>query len=497
MTDPPHCAPARAIATRIFRSRRGSSIRAIAAPSSPSTNSSASPTTSPITPRLASAEKLDLLDRLEAGLARPAATSNGGGGAARRACASGTCRPATPRTCLTAFRMDVTKLRYRDWDDLIELLQLFGHAGRPLRARRAWREPRDLAGQRCAVRGAADHQPSAGLREGLPALDRVYIPEDALAAAGATVEDLGARRGVAGAAELPDGLAERTGVLLDDSAAFSAAHQRFAPGLEVAVIQSLARRLVGTADDARSAERARASWQGGAVAGSACSAIIAGTRRPLRPRRRRAACNPQCMSDSRGRDQHHLHRRASQRASGSSFYIGDAHPAARAARGDVRDLSLLPRGRRHRRLRRPARRRGIAQLARLARRHQCALCRQASAPQVAGLAEPVRRLRAAPRGFPRRHRRHGNGRRATTSARPTSPRSTSTATGWRARSAGLSRARVRHRASDDGIALAHHLGRALQLTNILRDLDEDAGIGRLYLPREALRAGRHRRPAIR
>jgi presqualene diphosphate synthase len=39
-----------------------------------------------------------------------------------------------------------------------------------------------------------------------------------------------------------------------------------------------------------------------------------------------------------------------------------------------------------------------------------------------------------------------------------------------------------------GIALAHHLGRALQLTNILRDIDEDAGIGRLYLPREALQA---------
>ena len=38
----------------------------------------------------------------------------------------------------------------------------------------------------------------------------------------------------------------------------------------------------------------------------------------------------------------------------------------------------------------------------------------------------------------------------------------------------------------DGPALAHHLGRALQLTNILRDLDEDAAIGRLYLPREAL-----------
>ena len=37
-----------------------------------------------------------------------------------------------------------------------------------------------------------------------------------------------------------------------------------------------------------------------------------------------------------------------------------------------------------------------------------------------------------------------------------------------------------------GIKLAHHLGRALQLTNILRDIDEDAEIGRLYLPREAL-----------
>jgi phytoene synthase len=39
-----------------------------------------------------------------------------------------------------------------------------------------------------------------------------------------------------------------------------------------------------------------------------------------------------------------------------------------------------------------------------------------------------------------------------------------------------------------GSDLAHHLGRALQLTNILRDLDEDAGIGRLYLSREALDA---------
>ncbi len=37
-----------------------------------------------------------------------------------------------------------------------------------------------------------------------------------------------------------------------------------------------------------------------------------------------------------------------------------------------------------------------------------------------------------------------------------------------------------------GLELAHSLGHALQLTNILRDLDEDAELGRLYLPCELL-----------
>jgi phytoene synthase len=40
----------------------------------------------------------------------------------------------------------------------------------------------------------------------------------------------------------------------------------------------------------------------------------------------------------------------------------------------------------------------------------------------------------------------------------------------------------------NGHDLAHHLGRALQKTNILRDIDEDADMGRLYLPREKLLA---------
>ncbi len=39
---------------------------------------------------------------------------------------------------------------------------------------------------------------------------------------------------------------------------------------------------------------------------------------------------------------------------------------------------------------------------------------------------------------------------------------------------------------EPGLDLAHHLGRALQLTNILRDIDEDAAIGRVYIPAEAL-----------
>jgi presqualene diphosphate synthase len=40
--------------------------------------------------------------------------------------------------------------------------------------------------------------------------------------------------------------------------------------------------------------------------------------------------------------------------------------------------------------------------------------------------------------------------------------------------------------NETGRRLSHHLGRALQMTNILRDLDKDAKLGRLYLPKEAL-----------
>ena len=48
--------------------------------------------------------------------------------------------------------------------------------------------------------------------------------------------------------------------------------------------------------------------------------------------------------------------------------------------------------------------------------------------------------------------------------------------------------RIFGEASEARLALAHHLGRALQLTNIARDVAEDAAGGRLYLPRELLEA---------
>ena len=48
--------------------------------------------------------------------------------------------------------------------------------------------------------------------------------------------------------------------------------------------------------------------------------------------------------------------------------------------------------------------------------------------------------------------------------------------------------RVFDRADPTTERFALALGEALQLTNILRDIDEDAALGRLYLPREGLSA---------
>jgi phytoene synthase len=52
---------------------------------------------------------------------------------------------------------------------------------------------------------------------------------------------------------------------------------------------------------------------------------------------------------------------------------------------------------------------------------------------------------------------------------------------------GLLSVKVFGMADHIGAELSHHLGRALQLTNVVRDVDEDAAMGRLYLPEEYLR----------
>ena len=170
------------------------------------------------------------------------------------------------------------------------------------------------------------------------------------------------------------------------------------------------------------------------------------------------------------------------RSSGSSFYTAMRVLPRPAARRDVRDLRLLPRGRRHRRWRRPASRRraGLDAGGPISTRSMPASRRPASAGSPARPA-----LRAGAGRFPRGHRRHGDGCRAGYPGPGfRRPRSLLRPRRQRGRPPFGQRSSASPRR--EGRDLAHELGRALQLTNILRDLDEDAAVGRLYLPREAL-----------
>jgi phytoene/squalene synthetase len=74
-------------------------------------------------------------------------------------------------------------------------------------------------------------------------LDRVYIPQDALAEAGAHTEEIGAAHASPALLECLHGLAARTDRLLADSDGFAVAIADTRLGLEVAVINTLAHRL--------------------------------------------------------------------------------------------------------------------------------------------------------------------------------------------------------------------------------------------------------------
>jgi len=188
-------------------------------------------------------EKLALLDRLEATLLGqhdevPEAVT------LRSALGERNLSPRHAQDLLTAFRMDVTKLRYRDWDDLMNYCT---YSAMPV-----GRFVLDVHGEDqstwpandalCAALQIINHLQDcqADYRN----LDRVYIPLDALAATGAAVEDLGQPASSPALRQCLRNLAFRTGQLLDEAAPFSARIRDFRLAIEVAVIHALARRLV-------------------------------------------------------------------------------------------------------------------------------------------------------------------------------------------------------------------------------------------------------------
>jgi squalene synthase HpnC len=194
-------------------------------------------------PSLPPPEKLDLLDQLEAGLMGKHDDS-AEAIALRSALRERTLSPRHAQDLLTAFRMDVTKLRYRDWDDLMNYC---AYSAMPV-----GRFVLDVHGEDRSIWPANDALCAAlqiinhlqDCQKDYRALDRVYVPLDALAASGATIEELGAQRSSRSLRQCLRALAERTGVLLDRSAVFSASINDTRLGFEVAVIQALARRLV-------------------------------------------------------------------------------------------------------------------------------------------------------------------------------------------------------------------------------------------------------------
>jgi phytoene/squalene synthetase len=140
--------------------------------------------------------------------------------------------------------MDVSKLRYRDWDDLIGyctysampvgrfVLDVHGES------RALWPANDAL----CAALQIINHLQDCG--KDYRSLDRVYIPLDVLAESGATVEELGGTSASAALLSAIRRLAHRTGDLLRDSRPFAASIEDRRLALEVAVIQTFAERLV-------------------------------------------------------------------------------------------------------------------------------------------------------------------------------------------------------------------------------------------------------------
>ena len=188
--------------------------------------------------------KLKLLDELEADLL--------GQGAGQReavvlrgALAERGLPPRHARDLLTAFRMDVTKLRYEDWDDLIHYCS---YSAMPV-----GRFMLDVHGESTSTWAASDALCAAlqinnhlqDCAKDYKNLNRVYLPRDALASSGATVEMLGEAKSQPALLQCLQALAVRTETLLNESKSLSAEVKDFRLGLEIAVIQAFADKIVG------------------------------------------------------------------------------------------------------------------------------------------------------------------------------------------------------------------------------------------------------------
>jgi squalene synthase HpnC len=144
---------------------------------------------------------------------------------------------------LTAFRRDVTQLRYRDWADLMDYCR---YSAAPVgrfvldvhgEARSAWPANDAL----CAALQVINHLQDC--KKDYRALNRVYLPLDAMAAAGADVEMLAAERASPALLRVLAELTEQTGELLHASKRFAGQIRDLRLALEVGAIQRLAESL--------------------------------------------------------------------------------------------------------------------------------------------------------------------------------------------------------------------------------------------------------------
>jgi hydroxysqualene synthase len=182
-----------------------------------------------------------------AGLDRMAAALNGeredapAGIALRAALAARDLTPRHALDLLAAFRLDVTKKRYADWNDLMGYCALSAMpVGRyVLDVHRESAALWPASDAICASLQVINHLQDCG--EDFAQLDRVYIPEEAFSRHGARVEDLGAKSASPALRAVVSDLARRSDALLDQGAALVGSIKDFRLSLEIGVIVRLAR----------------------------------------------------------------------------------------------------------------------------------------------------------------------------------------------------------------------------------------------------------------